>query len=95
MGQAKRGQMQHEENVNHARALCIEAGAIEECEIHDGVYIDTMAFTDVDDLTKHILEYNPDALENFDDKADLKECVTDAMATAGEECGLCANNREA
>lgn len=94
MGRAKQDQLEHGEKIQHAISLCIDIGAIDECEVHDGEYIDTMEYLDPDELTNKIIEENPEALEFFDDREDMGECIRDAMASAGEECGYCAKNRD-
>ncbi len=94
MGRAKAEQMEHEEKIQHAIGLCIEIGAIEECAVHDGTYIDSMEYSDPDELTTRILEENPDALGFFKDQNEMVECVSDAIDCAGEECGSCAKNRD-
>jgi len=94
MGRARQDQIDHEGKVQHAIGLCIEIGAIEECEAHDGEYIDTMEYLDPEELTNKIIEETRDALEFFDGREEMGECVRDAMASAGEECGYCARNRD-
>ena len=94
MGRAKDAQMENESKFQSALGLCLEIGAVEECEVHEGEYIDTMEYLDPDELTAKIIGENPDALNLFKDQAEMVECIRDAMASAGEECGYCARNRE-
>ena len=94
MGRAKDHQMKQDSKTRQALSLCLAEGAVSECPVHDGEYIDSMEFLDPDELTTKILETTPEALESFDDRAEMVECVKEAMATAGEECGYCANNRD-
>lgn len=94
MGRAKNEQMEHEERVQYAIRLCVEFGALGECDIHEGVYTDSMEYLDYDELTTKILEENPDALESFNSRNEMVECIDEAMSSAGEECGYCANNRD-
>ncbi|QQX86569.1 hypothetical protein JJQ59_27740 [Cupriavidus necator] len=94
MGQAKNEQIRAEEKVLQAISLCVEVGAISECEIHEGEYSDTLEFLDPEELVQEILKHKPESIQLFDNRADMLECVTDAMASTGEECGFCANNRD-
>lgn len=94
MGQAKNEQMEHEEKVQWAIQLCAEFGAIEECDVHSGTYIDSMAYGDPVELTAEILKENPNALGHFENKNEMVDCVRDAMDLAGDECDSCAKNRE-
>ncbi len=94
MGFAKNEQIEHDGKIHTAIGLCAEFGAIEECELHEGEYIDSLEYLDPDELTAKILEENPDALQYFANRAEMAECVKEAMASAGEECGYCAKNRD-
>ena len=93
MGRAKDHQMHQEGKFRHALSLCLEEGAIAECPVHDGEYIDSMEFLEPEELAAKILDANPAAIDSFEDRADMVECVREAMASAGEECGYCAINR--
>ena len=94
MGGAKKEQMEHEEKTQLAIGLCIKVGAIEECEVHPGAYIDSMAFADPDELTALILAKNPEAIEHFNGQNEMTDCVHDALALAGDECGYCVKIRD-
>jgi len=94
LGRAKNEQMEHEDKIYQAIGLCIEIGVIRECVVHEGTYIDSMEYSDPEELTAKILEENPDALGLFENQNEMLECVRDAMASAGEECGSCAKNRD-
>ncbi|MEQ1667424.1 MAG: hypothetical protein ABL868_03120 [Sulfuriferula sp.] len=94
MGRAKNEQMEHDDCIQHALGLCIEIGAIEECDVHEGTYIDSMEYSDPEELTAKIIEENPDILGHFKNQNEMTDCVRDAMALAGEECGSCAKNRD-
>lgn len=94
MGRAKSEQMDKQDRVSAAIAICIDFGAIEECEYHDGTYIDSMEFLDHRELADRILAEDPSVLERFRDKGDFYECVSEAMQSAGDECGSCAKNRD-
>lgn len=94
MGGAKREWMEFQEKVDQARSLCVEVGAIEVCPVHDGEYSDTLEWLDMEELTAHIMDALPYAIQSFKDRDEMKECITQAMQEAGEECGACASNRD-
>lgn len=94
MGQAKNEQIRFEEKVACALDMCVEVGAVDVCPVHDGEYMDNLSFLDMNELTEHILDNDPAALGQFKDKAEMVECVAAAMASAGDECGYCAKNRD-
>jgi len=94
MGRAKNEQIEHDEKVQYAVVLCVEIGALEECEVHEGEYSDSMEYHNHDELTAAILEDNPNALMSFESRDEMTECVSEAMNSAGEECGYCAKNRD-
>lgn len=94
MGRAKNEQIEHEGKVQYATRLCLDFGALEECDVHEGEYSDSMEYLDHDELTAKILEENPDVLKNFESREEMTECISEAMNSAGEECGYCANNRD-
>lgn len=94
MGRAKNEQMKHEDKVQYTIALCVEVGAIEECDVHEGEYSDSMEYLDHDELTTIILDNAPDAIASFESREEMVECVREAMNAAGDECGYCAKNRD-
>jgi hypothetical protein len=89
MGQVKKEQMDQENKVHQAIIQCIEIGAISECENHSGEYIDSLEYSDPEELTAKILEHHPDALNLFDGKDEMNECVREALNSAQEECSSC------
>ncbi|SDY67394.1 hypothetical protein SAMN04515617_1194 [Collimonas sp. OK242] len=93
MGRAKQGQFDQEEKTNRALALCVEIGAIEICDSHEDTYIDTLEYSDYDELTTAILKNNPDSIDFFDNRDDMLDSIGDAMGSAGDECGSCEKNR--
>lgn len=94
MGSVKNSQMDHDRKVQVAIGLCISLGAIEECEIHEGEYIDTLEYMDYAELSKEIIQQNAAAANEFEDMEDMNRCVEEAMHSSGEECGYCAKNRD-
>jgi|GEM_PF-1996296 len=94
MGRAKAEQMERQEKVGVATSACVDFGAIEECENHEGIYIDTGEFMEHEELADQILDEDPVLLGQFKDKEEFVECVKEAMDSAGEECPMCAKNRE-
>lgn len=93
MGQAKREFMEYQDTVERARGLCVEFGALQECPVHDGEYFDTLEYLDMDELVAAMLKHEPTSIQHFKDKAEMLAAVTEAMQTAGEECGYCESNR--
>ena len=83
--------MNDEEKVDIANSLCVEFGAIEECEHHSGVYIDQQEYG-VDDLMTLILDKKPEAVKSFENKEEMAKYIESAINDAGTECGLCAKN---
>jgi len=73
--------------------LCVAVGAIEECPVHDGSYVDTMEYSDPEELTQAILDENPEVLERFEDHDEMVERVEEALQSAGEACSSCESNR--
>ena len=94
MGHAKNEQIELDGKIHQAIGLCIEVGAITECDIHEGTYISSLEFSDPEELTARILEENPDSLGLFKNQNEMTECVREAMDLAGLECGSCAKYRE-
>lgn len=94
MGRAKHHQMEQEGKVDHALNLCVQVGAAEECEFHPGTYLDSMEFFDYEELADKIIDEVPDALDGFNSRDELIECVESAMGMAGDECGSCASYRD-
>lgn len=92
MGQVKKDWEEHEGKVEHARMFCLKVGAIEECPLHEGEYMDTLEYMEYEELTDEILSNYPEAIEDFASREDMVECITAAMTTTGEECGWCASN---
>jgi hypothetical protein len=93
MGFAKNEQLEHDAKIHQAIGLCIGIDAIEECDFHEGSYIDTLSYSDPEEITNIILADNPDALDLFENRNEMTECVRDAMASSVEECSACAKNR--
>jgi hypothetical protein len=94
MGRAKAQQMEHQEDVQRAINLCIEVGAISECQLHEGTYIDSGEYFEAEELADRIINEVEIPLAGFKSKEYLVECVEEAIAMAGEECGSCAKNRD-
>jgi hypothetical protein len=74
--------------------LCMKIGAIEECEDHDGEYIDSMEYSDEEELTTEILKDNPQALNDFSSRKAMVEYIADVLNHAAEECPVCARYRD-
>jgi hypothetical protein len=93
MGRAKQDSIEFDEKIQAAIRLSISAGAIEECAVHDGTYIDTMAFSDPKELAAEILAGQPDAIEKFESQEEFEKCLQEALNSAGEVCPSCEKNR--
>lgn len=93
MGRAKQDQIDLLERIRTAEGLCIEIGAIKPCDVHEDQMIDQMTHSSPEEIMDEILEQHPDALSSFESREDMLDCVTDAFAGAGEECGICGNYR--
>lgn len=93
MGGAKQDQIAHHERVQAAASLCIEMEAIKPCEYHEDQMIDQMTHDSPTELMAEILKEHPDALDSFTSRADMLDCITEALSDAGLECGICENNR--
>ncbi|RZI40375.1 hypothetical protein EGT07_23825 [Herbaspirillum sp. HC18] len=93
MGRSKDGGMERENKIHIAIGLCEEVGAIEECDAHEGTYLDTMEWSDPEELTDEILKHDTTAIEHFDSREEMIDCVRDALTHAGEECPSCEKNR--
>ncbi len=91
MGRAKEDHINFLARVAHAEELCIEHGALERCELHPDVVVDTLSALDYEELTTQLVETYPESVQVFEDRADMVACVTEAMG-AGTECGFCQNN---
>lgn len=89
MSSAKNKLAKQEEMHENAIGLCLEVGAIKACPDHPGEYIDSQEFEDHEELADLILEENPDAIEQFEDRDEMVEQIRDAMASAGESCAKC------
>lgn len=86
--------MEYEEKIHCARDLCLEIGAIDECELHEGEYSDTLEYLDLDELISEILEHTPEGRKHFNNRAEMFTCIQEVMNSTGEECGYCAKNRD-
>ena len=86
--------IEYEEKLKLAIDLCIEIGAIKECEFHEGVYLDTENYSHPSKVTASILKEKLSALKFFENKAEMDELVEEAMASSGDECGYCEKNSD-
>jgi hypothetical protein len=94
MGRAKQDEIEYQERVQSAVGLCVEVGAVKPCDVHEEQMIDQMAYGSPEEVMEVILDQNPEALSSFKSREDMLDCVTDALADAGDECGICANYRD-
>lgn len=92
MGQAKRELEEHEEKLGLAIALCLEFGAMDECPVHSEQYLNNLAYSpeEASDLTNEILKLKPDAINNFESRNNMDECIRDVLLDADEECAICS-----
>ncbi len=91
MGGAKREMERLEEGKAVACGLLVDAGAIEECEVHEGTFIDQMDDDAVERARQAGLKLIADG--EFDgDASDLDRAIDAAMSDAGSECYSCEKN---
>lgn len=89
------GSAKHElERLEEARAWAtrelLKRELIEECEIHEGTYIDLLGGEEPEDLATQINAL-PDCIK---DRDELVKALRGALDDAGMECGSCAKNAE-
>ncbi len=74
-------------NRETAIRIALAAGAIEECEFHEGFY------TDLDNrspaFSQANLLFNRGQLSDFRDRDELSDAIQNALAV-GAECAICA-----
>lgn len=92
MGRAKQDWMEHQDRVQVAVGLCVEIDAIKPCDVHEDQLIDQMAYDSPEAVVAEILEHKPEALAHFQSRADMLECVAEALDDAGLECGICGDH---
>lgn len=90
MGRAKDEMMRHEELVGTAVHQCINIGAIQECPVHAGTYLDSLEYADPSELAQAILKDDPSTAGEYQNHAEMVSCLQDALDSAGEECSSCA-----
>ena len=94
MGQIQHILTENDEKLGFAAELCVKIGAIEECDFHDGEYIDLTGNADYMELTLEILEDDPDAINSFKNMEEMIESVKKVLDYAGEECHSCKNLKD-
>ena len=78
-----------QEKLQTALDFCEKIEAIEECDLHSGVYIDTCMYSDYKELTATIIHKYPDSLVNFTDRNEMIDFITNAMNSSVLECQIC------
>jgi hypothetical protein len=94
MGMAKHEGIRHDEKVSLASDLCVKVDALEQCDQHEDGLIDNLGGGDKHEITAEIIAADSQAINHFDDLADMENCVEEAMQRAGEECGACVARAE-
>ncbi|TPL79100.1 hypothetical protein FJ941_20920 [Mesorhizobium sp. B2-3-13] len=93
MGQAKKEMMRLQDLESQAMGPLLKAGAVEECPVHDGIYIDQFD----DDAMKKAYAIGTNMVKNGEvdgTREEFMKAIQSAMGNAGDECGICAKNAE-
>lgn len=72
-------------------AALLKAGVVEECPVHNGIYIDQL---DDDDMKK-AYAIGTNMVKNGEvdgTREEFMKAIQDARGNAGMECGICAKN---
>jgi hypothetical protein len=94
MGQAKKDMMRRDDMENIAMGVLVKAGAVKECDLHEGIYLDN---EDPDAVNKaYAIGTNLWKSGEIDgDREEFMESIKNAYETnAGWECGMCARHRD-
>ncbi len=93
MGSAKNQYENEQVAAEIAMGLLIEVGAVSECPIHEGTYIDQdLGIEEALDLGRELLATGDPRVAEFEDEADLESALNTARGNAGDECGSCGKN---
>jgi hypothetical protein len=93
MGPAKREFERIESLYSIAQVVLVRAKAIEECEYHDGTFIDH----DNDDALKTAYAMGTNMVKRGEvdgTREEFREAIASAYADAGLECPSCAEHRD-
>jgi hypothetical protein len=93
MGMAKKEMMRLQELEAHAMGVLVQAKAVEECPIHDGMFINQ----DDPDAVKHAYAIGTNLVKAGSVDGTREEflgSIKSALESAGDECPICAKNRD-
>ena len=93
MGQAKKEMMRLEDLESQAMLVLSKAGAVEECEIHDGVFIDR----EDPDAVKSAYAIGTNMVKSGQvdgTREEFMAAIKSAYENAADECYICAKYRE-
>jgi hypothetical protein len=76
-----------------AMRLLVEAGAVTECDDHDGVFIDSLDEEAVKEATRIGSNMVEQGKVNAT-HAEFQDAIKNAIESAGLECYACAKNRD-
>jgi hypothetical protein len=92
MGQAKNEMMRRQDLEAQGMSALVKAGAVEECEFHEGIFIDQ---GDPDAVKRaYAIGTNMVKAEEVDGtREEFMAAITSALQNAGDECPNCAKLR--
>lgn len=91
MGSSAR-QMEHNEALKEVgMMLLLEVGAVKECEVDPGIYIDQHRGTNgARDLGLKLVKLKDSRVSAFKNRQEMSDAVDAAFEEVVEKCGLCA-----
>jgi hypothetical protein len=93
MGQAKSEMMRLENLEGRAMSILVEAGAVSECEVHDGAFINQEDPSAI--KRAYAIGTNAVKAGMIDGTRDeFMGAIKSALENAGDECPYCARNRD-
>jgi hypothetical protein len=93
MGRAKAEMMRLEELEAVAMGVLLQANAVTECPVHDGIYLSN----DDPDAERRAYAIGTNKVKNGEVDAkreEFVEAIKSATENAGYECPICAKNRD-
>lgn len=92
MGGAKRLMEENDNKESEAIHIAVEAGVLQECEVHDGTYfLDSGDLEEAENLASEMFEKGE--VKSFSDKTELLKTIASVVQEHGaEECFSCDFN---